>query len=205
MVNPPRENARGGTHLGGATAGDDGAVLDRAPDDLNRVVQTPLHLRDELLGPAAEDQSARARLRAPFKEVVPLGADLLLLKDVARAEVFGSQVGHGRLDRAADGADDALQVVGRDAAGAKDVSVGKILRREVADRQTRQDYGRARLGDQFEFAVDDGPLGVDDRLVFLSAGRFRTLVQHLAHLPRKTVGDPPRLARRGLRRCRARL
>ena len=76
-------------------------------------------------------------LRAPFKEVVPLGANLLLLKDVARAEVFGSQVGHGRLDRAADGADDALQVVGRDAAGAKDLSVGKVLRREVADRQPR--------------------------------------------------------------------
>lgn len=90
MVIPQERERKRGTHLGGATAGDDGAVLDRAPDDLNRVVQTPLHLGDELLRSAAEDQGARARLRAPFKEVVPLGADLLLLKDVARAEVFGS-------------------------------------------------------------------------------------------------------------------
>ena len=76
-------------------------------------------------------------------------------------------VGAGRLDRSADGLDDALKVVLRHTSRTEDVAVGKVLRREVADREAREDDLGARLGDRLELVVDDGPLGVDDGLVFL--------------------------------------
>ena len=76
-------------------------------------------------------------------------------------------VGARRLDRTTDGLHDALEVVLRDATGAEDVAVGKVLRREVSNREAREDDLGARVGDRLKLVVDDGPLGVDDRLVFL--------------------------------------
>lgn len=84
LCSKPRAAKGKGTNLHGAASGDDGAVLDGPPDDLDRIVQTALDLGDELFGATAEDERARAGLGAPFKEVVPLRTDLLLLKDGAR-------------------------------------------------------------------------------------------------------------------------
>ena len=98
-------------------------------------MERALDLLDELVGPAAEDERARLCLGAVFKDVEALAANLPLVKRAAPAEVLVGNVGARRLDRAADGLDDALQVLGRDPAGAEDVAVGKVLGREVADRQ----------------------------------------------------------------------
>jgi hypothetical protein len=126
---------RSRTDLGRTAAGDDVRVLDRPLDDHDAVVERALDLLDELVGPAAEDERARLCLGAALKDVEALAADLPLVKRAAPAEVLVGNVGARRLDRAADGLDDALQVLGRDPAGAEDVAVGKVLGREVADRQ----------------------------------------------------------------------
>lgn len=181
------------THLGGTSTGDDGVVLGRPTDDHDRVVQTALDLGDELLGAAAEDERACLGRRAVLEQVEPLAADLPLLEPPARAEVLGPDVGARGLDRAADGLDDALEVVGRDAAGAEDVTVGEELGREVADGQTREDDLGAGLVDGLELVEDDLPLGVDDGLVVL---RRSDMLSRSA--------DGPRPARCEPRRCRAR-
>lgn len=69
--------------------------------------------------------------------------------------------------------DDPAEVVWRDAAGAEDVPVGKVLGGEVADGEFGEDYFGAGGDDGFELLVDDCPFGVDDGLVFLFGCRGR--------------------------------
>ena len=98
-------------------------------------MERALDLLDELVGTAAEDERARLCLGAALKHVEALAANLSLVKRPAPAEVLVGNVGARRLDRAANRLDDALKVLRRDPAGAEDVAVGKVLGREVADRQ----------------------------------------------------------------------
>ena len=89
-------------------------------------MQTSLHLGDELLGSPSQDESARFSLRAALEEVEALAADLSLLEPFTSAEMVVLDVGAGAGDGAAAGLNDALEVVGGDAAGAEDVAVGEI-------------------------------------------------------------------------------
>lgn len=155
------------TDLGSSATSDDLVVLDRPLDDHDGVVETALDLGDELLGATTKKKGAGHRLRSALEQVEPLAADLALLERAASAEVLWVDVGARRLDRTTDGLHDALEVVLRDATGAEDVAVGKVLRREVSNREAREDDLGARVGDRLKLVVDDGPLGVDDRLVFL--------------------------------------
>lgn len=61
----------------------------------------------------------------------------------------------------AGGLADAREVVVRNAAGAEDITVGKVLRGQVADWQLAQHDLGARVRNAVELLVDDLPLGVD--------------------------------------------
>ena len=63
-------------HVDGAAAGDDGCVLHRAADDLQRVVERALGLVDELLGAAAQHEGRRASFGALAEDVEALAAHL---------------------------------------------------------------------------------------------------------------------------------
>lgn len=153
-------------HLDGAAAADNRPVLDGALDNHDGVVQRALHLGNELLGAAAQHQRARLGLGAALEEVVALAANLALLKGLARAQVLRQDVGACGLGDGAGGLGDALHVLGRHAAGAEDVAVGKVLRGQVANGQLAEHHLGARLGDGLELLVDDLPLGVHNGLVF---------------------------------------
>ena len=75
------------------------------------------------------------RVHSPRR--LPLAADLALLKQGALAQVAGLDAVDGRLHRAANGLEGALEVLLGHAASTKDVAVGKILRRQIADSQLR--------------------------------------------------------------------
>jgi len=153
-------------HFAGAAAGDDGFVLDAAPDYHYGVVQGALDFGDELLGAAAEDQGAGFGGGAGGKEVVALGADLDFFEKPAGAEVGGLDVGTGGLNGGAGGRADAIEVGRGDAARAEDVAVGKVLGCEVADGEFGEDDLGAGGGEGFHFVEDDLPFCVDDGLVF---------------------------------------
>ena len=90
-------------------------------------MQGAFYFGDELLGSPAEDQGACLGGGTVFEEVEALTADLSLFEGPAGSEVVGLDVGAGRLDGAACGLDDALEIVGGHAAGAEDVSVCEVL------------------------------------------------------------------------------
>lgn len=94
-------------------------------------METSFHLCDELLGATAEDERASLCCWAAFEEIESFAADLALFKLFARAEMLRLNIRAGRGDTAACGLDDALEVIGRDAAGTEDVAVGKISVDEV--------------------------------------------------------------------------
>ena len=156
----------GPTHLASSSTGDDLVVLDRSLDDHDRVVQTSLHLRNELLGTSSQDQSARLGLRAVLEQVESLSTNLPLLKLATLAQVVWLNIGRCRLDRTAHGLSHTLEVVRSDSSSAEDIPVGKVLRRKISDGQLRQDHLGARVDNSLELAVDDRPLRIDDGLVF---------------------------------------
>ena len=152
-------------HVDGAAAGDDGGVLDRSADNLDRVVERPGSLLDELLGASSQHQRARLAPGAPAEEVEPLVANLLLLENLARAHLVGGEVIHRGLDPGSGGLGHAQEILLGDAAGAEDPAVGKVLRREVTDRESRQDNLSAALDALGQFVVNDVPLRIDNLLV----------------------------------------
>ena len=92
-------------------------------------------------------------------------AHLPLLEQLASAEDVRREPIHCRLRARAGRARHPLKVVLGDAPRAEEASVGKVLRREVADGQLGQDDLRAALDAEAQLLVDDGPLRVDDGLV----------------------------------------
>lgn len=142
-------------------------VLDGPLDDHDGVVQTPLDLGDELLGPSPQQQRARLGLGAPLEQVEPLSTNLLLLEPLTPSQMLLANVGASRLDRSSHGLHHALEVVHGYASGAEDVAVGKVLGGEIADGETGEHDLGAGVGDGLELGVDDGPFGVDDGLVLL--------------------------------------
>ena len=130
-------------------------------------MQRTVRLVDELLGATTKDNRRSLGIVAAGEQVVALVADLLLLEKGALAQVFGLDLGRRRLHRRTRGQAHALHVVGGDAASTEDVAVGEILRREVANRQSREDHLRAGRDALLELVVDDAPLGVDDGLILL--------------------------------------
>ena len=114
------------SYLTRTTPGHNIPIPNRSLHDHDGVVQTSLHLGDELLRPAPQDEGARFGLRAALEEIEALAADLTLLEPFAGAQVVVLDVGAGAGDGAAAGLDDAFEVVGGDAAGAEDVAVCEI-------------------------------------------------------------------------------
>lgn len=113
-------------HLACAPASHDGVVADGTFDDHDGVVETALGFRDELLGPAAEDERTRLGGGTAFEEIESFAADLTFFEFLAGAEVLGLDVGACGGDTAARGLDDALEVVGGYSASAEDVAVGEV-------------------------------------------------------------------------------
>lgn len=162
-----REDVIAQTHLGRSSTGDDVRVLNRPLDNHDRVVQRALDLGDELVCSTTENHRAGLGGVALLKQVEPLASNLSLLEPTASTEVLGLNVGARALDRASDGLDDTLEVVGSDATGTEDVSVGEVLSCEVTDRELGEDDLGARGNDGLKLLVDDGPLGIDNGLVLL--------------------------------------
>lgn len=147
------------SYLTSTTPSNNIPIPNRSLHNHDGVVQTSLHLRDELLGSPPQDEGARFGLRAAFEEIEALAADLALLETFAGAEVVVLDVGAGAGDGAAAGLDDALEVVGRDAAGAEDVAVC-----EVSDGERLvEERGRSCSNDKDErrkaYCVARSPIG----------------------------------------------
>ena len=115
-------------HLARATARDNRRVTERALDDHDRVVETALHLGNELAGTTTQDQGARLGRRAFGEDVVALPTDLTLLERAAGAEVAVLDVTACRLGRGAGRLADAVHVVRRDTTRTEDITVGKVPR-----------------------------------------------------------------------------
>jgi hypothetical protein len=96
-------------------------------------MQGPLHLCNELLRSTPEDQSARLGLWAIGEQVEALSSNLSLFERATCAKMLRLDVGASRLDVASNGLDDALQIVVDDSAGTKNVSVGKVLGRQITN------------------------------------------------------------------------
>ena len=154
-------------HLDSSTTSDNGVVLNRPADDHDGVVERPLRLLHELLGPAAQHDRARLALGHPGEQVEPLPADLLLLKVLARSEGAVAQIVDCGLDGAAARLHGADEVLLGDAAGAEHVAVGKVLRGDVADGELGEHNLGTGSADGVQLLVEDVPLGVDDLLVLL--------------------------------------
>lgn len=114
------------SYLTSTTPGHNIPIPNRSLHDHDGVVQTALHLGDELLSPSPQDEGACFGLGASLEEIEALAADLAFLEPFARAQVVVLDVGAGAGDGAAAGLDDALEVLGGDAAGAEDVAVCEI-------------------------------------------------------------------------------
>eukprot|EP00047_Mylnosiga_fluctuans_P001742 m.221713 g.221713 ORF g.221713 m.221713 type:complete len:557 (-) comp10637_c0_seq1:26-1696(-) len=157
-------------HLNGTATSNNGVVLDRATHNHDGIVQRALRLLDELLGTAAHDDRARLGLGAAREEVVPLGADLLLLEERALAQRVGGHVVDRGLDRATARLHRALQIIVGHAAGTEHVAIGKPLSGNIANGQLAEDDRSTRVLDLLELVVENVPLGIDNRLVLLYVG-----------------------------------
>jgi hypothetical protein len=63
-------------------------VLDRSLHNHDRIVQTSLDLRNELLGSTSQDQGTRLGLRAVLKQIESLSTNLSLLERPTFAQVM---------------------------------------------------------------------------------------------------------------------
>ena len=153
------------TYLASSSTSNDALILYRALHNHNSIVQTPLDLRNELLRPAPEHESASFRLGTTLEEIEPLPSDLLLLEALARAQMVRLDVGARTLHRAAARLHHALQVRGGNPARAEHVAVGEELRGQVADGQLAEHDLGARGVQRLHLVVDELPLGVDDGLI----------------------------------------
>jgi len=155
------------THLGGSSSSNDVRVLDRPLHNHDRVVQTPLHLRNELIGSTPEDHRACLGLGTILEDVEPLSSDLLLLELPTSSEVLLLDVRARRLNGSSNGLNHSSKIVGSDSTSTEDVPIGEVLGGEISDGEFGKDDFGSGSDDGFELVVDDGPLGVDDGLVFL--------------------------------------
>ena len=85
-------------HLYGAAAGDEPRVLVDVPGDVERVLQVPLDLVEDVLGGAPQEDGARLGVLATLDEGEVLVADLADLEEAAA----GADVGVGDLLGAVD-------------------------------------------------------------------------------------------------------
>mmetsp|Transcript_9374 Transcript_9374/g.23003 ORF Transcript_9374/g.23003 Transcript_9374/m.23003 type:complete len:450 (+) Transcript_9374:701-2050(+) len=156
-------------HLDGPAAGDDGSRRDGPLDDHEGVVDAPLALGDELLGSSPQHDRAGQGRRALREEVEPLVADLALLEDPAGPEDRLGQAVAGRLDGSVGGLRDAFHVTVGDPSRAEQPTIGEVLRRQVTDRELREDDVGPAIDAGVELVVDDLPLRLHDGLVILRA------------------------------------
>lgn len=80
------------SYLARPTAGDNIIILDRALNDHNGIMQTSLHLGDELLGSTPKNERARLCLGATLKEVETLATNLPLFEPLASAKMVGLDI-----------------------------------------------------------------------------------------------------------------
>ena len=127
--------------------------------------QAPLDEVVAEIGASGGKISAKSADMEDQASVEALAAHLALLEFLARAQHAGVEVVARGLDLRADRALQAEHVAEFDAARAEEPAVRKVLRRQVADRELREDDVGARLDNLVELVVDDVPLGVDHLLV----------------------------------------
>ena len=153
-------------HLDRAAACNNLVVLDCALHNHNGIVQASLNLGNHLLRTTAQHNGRCFGGGTPREDVVAVAANLTLFKQATRPELaLRVNVRHGRLHRATDRLHNALHVVVRHAASAENVTVCKVLRRQIANWQARKHDLGARVHDRIELGKDDLPLGIDHCLV----------------------------------------
>ena len=88
---------------------------------------------NKLLGATAENECACLCVRASAEQVVTLRADLTLLKGAAGSQMHRLQVIDSGLNGTADSLDNTGQIVDGNTSSAKDVAVGEVLSRQIAN------------------------------------------------------------------------
>mmetsp|Transcript_34422 Transcript_34422/g.53812 ORF Transcript_34422/g.53812 Transcript_34422/m.53812 type:complete len:399 (-) Transcript_34422:134-1330(-) len=156
----------GNAHFDGTTPRDDRTRLNRPLDDHEGIVDATFTLGDELLGTSTQNDGTSQRGGAFHKDVKAFVSHLTFFEFTTRSQDrFRQSVGsglHGGVGRLGD----TFQVPIRDASGAKETSIGKVLRGEISNGQFGQDDVGAAFHAGVQFSVNDLPFGVDDGLIF---------------------------------------
>lgn len=148
-----KKNVR--TDLGSSSTSDDLIVLDRPLDDHNSIMQTSLYLRNELFRPTPQQKRTSHRLLTPLEKIESLSSNLLLLKRRTLTQMLRLNIRTRRLNRSSNCLNDSFEIIYRYSSSAKDISIGKVLRGEISNRESGENDFGARVGDGFEFGVDD--------------------------------------------------
>ncbi|KUG20120.1 hypothetical protein ASZ90_010143 [hydrocarbon metagenome] len=156
-------------HLCCAAARQERTVLYHSRDDADRVPDRAIHLRNDVLGAAAEDDGDRLRIPALRDEDHILARDLPLLDKPRFSKLPGRDGVNGPHDRAAGRTGEFLHIALLDAAGGEDPRPCKVVLGEVIDALLAEEDVCAALDDM----VDDGPnhllLFVDESLELVGA------------------------------------
>mmetsp|Transcript_13 Transcript_13/g.31 ORF Transcript_13/g.31 Transcript_13/m.31 type:complete len:259 (-) Transcript_13:750-1526(-) len=156
-------------HFYGTTTGNDGSRHDGSFDYHQSIVHTALALGNELLGSSSQNNRARQGRRALREQIESLVTNPSLFEHSTRSQNrFGQAIGGG-LNGSVGGLCDSLHVAIGHSAGTEQTAIGKVLGRQVSNRQFRQDNVGTALDARIELVVNDLPFGLDDRLVILGA------------------------------------
>mmetsp|Transcript_4606 Transcript_4606/g.13266 ORF Transcript_4606/g.13266 Transcript_4606/m.13266 type:complete len:496 (+) Transcript_4606:485-1972(+) len=160
----------GDAHLHGTATGNDRSRGDGPLHHHERIVHASFALGNELLGASSQHNGARQRRRAQREQIESFVPDLGLLEESAGSENGFAQSIRGGLNGSVGGLCNPLHVSVGDPSRAEHAPIGKILGRQISNRQFRQDNVRPAVDAGIELVVNDLPFRVDDRLVILEAG-----------------------------------
>ena len=118
-------------------------------------MQTSLHLRNELLRTTPQQKRTSHRLLTPFEKIESLSSNLLLLERRTLTQMLRLNIRTRRLNRSSDCLNDSFKIIYRYSSSAEDISIGKVLRGEISNRESGENDFGARVGDGFEFGVND--------------------------------------------------
>src|SRR5213593_1211633 len=173
-ANGRREVAQGqgDLHRTRTAARDNLAVLDRDRYDARRVLEGPLELVDDMLGPSAQEDRDRLRVLASRDERHLVIADLLLVDLLGEAEVVLRELVELRHDLAAGPLRELLHVRLLDPPHRVDLLLREIVLREIVDALLAEDHSRAALPHDLDHALQHRLFLVEEGL---ELGRVRDL------------------------------
>ena len=126
-------------------------------------------LFDELFGTTSQNECACLGLWASTKYIESITTDLLLFKEGTFAKDRLIHSFDGGDDRATAGLLGPLQILFSHTTGTEEATIRKVLRGNIANRQSAEHNLGATVVNLLQFIVQNLPLGVDNILVLVDA------------------------------------